>query len=127
MSQVSGSLDDVVSTEEDSKTTSQLPWEFIIKYFDACKCGSFPLLLADPGQAIDVEDSSDCLWISLREALVHVGVSTLEDDLRKETLKSLQLIEDGSKQDQDPITIWMAKKSKDYIKVHIYFINGVRL
>jgi hypothetical protein len=30
------------------------------------------------------------MWTSLREALVHAGVSTLEDDLRKEIMKYSQ-------------------------------------
>jgi hypothetical protein len=83
----------------------KLPWEIITD--DSYVQGDFVYSpesklaksLRDPhlAQAIPVEDNSDCLWTALREAMVHVGVPVLKDDLREDTLKYLS--ETGSKKE----------------------------
>jgi hypothetical protein len=108
----------------------KLPWEAVASTFEYIRSGHSSSDLSDflsrPCQPITVEDNSDCLWTSLREALVHAGVSTLEDDLRKEIMKFSQeaLSKEGLNEDQDP---WESRypiaKMKKYLLVRCQFLS----
>jgi hypothetical protein len=70
----------------------QLPWVKLLQQHQdsAFVLAEVPPFLSDlDGSMIQVDDCSDCLWTALREALVHIGVSTLADDLRTEIMKYL--------------------------------------
>jgi hypothetical protein len=64
------------------------PWVKLLQQpqFDLAECPDF-LQGSVRCLPVQVDDCSDCLWTALREALVHIGVSTLTDDLRTEIMK----------------------------------------
>ncbi len=65
----------------------QLPWVKLLAQDSAFIQSDVPCFLEGLGEPVQVEDCSDCLWTSLREALVHIGVSTVENDMRSEIMK----------------------------------------
>jgi hypothetical protein len=83
------SLDDIILKAADFEFI-ELPKAVASKFEYSINLSPCDLFLSSPYQPITLEDSSDCMWTSLREALLYAVVSTLDDDQKKEIMKYSQ-------------------------------------